>query len=92
MGEWGWECLVGGGDTSMFNQASINTGTCTNVHAATDACMCQTIVLQHCQICFDMSFSTYVLYTQNTYQAPMGKIRYNGRGWALNTYSSAIEI
>ena len=28
-----WE----GGDTSMFNQAS-------NVHAATDTCMCQTIV------------------------------------------------
>ena len=38
-GGGGWECVVGGGDTSMFNQASINTGTCTNVHAATDRCM-----------------------------------------------------
>ena len=38
-GGGGWECLVGGGDTSMFNQTSINTGTSTNVHAAIARCM-----------------------------------------------------
>ena len=53
-GGGGWECLVGGGDTSMFNQGSINTGTCTNVHAATDACTCS----YRCMYMSDYSLAT----------------------------------